>query len=99
MILWTFDAYTQFLARQRQLVVHEMASVHQIVDLVRIDLVHEYSTDRIHDDDGDVHNFGEPFGLSSIFFSLWKFLTNCLTARSNMTSSEPPGILAPGTSR
>ena len=45
------------------------------------------------------YSFDEPFGISIAFVFALKFLTSCRTARSSMTSSEPPGILMPGTSR
>ena len=45
------------------------------------------------------YSFDEPFGISIAFVLALKFLTSCRTARSSMTSSEPPGILVPGTSR
>lgn len=50
-----------------------------------------------------IYSFEDPAGLSisvsKSFFFRWKFLTNCLTAKSSITSSLPPGILAPGISR
>jgi hypothetical protein len=50
-----------------------------------------------------VYNFEEPEGrcwpVSSSLVFAWKFLTSCLMARSSITSSLPPGILAPGISR
>ena len=45
------------------------------------------------------YSFDEPFGISIAFVFALKFLTSCRTARSSMTSSEPPGILMPGISR
>lgn len=45
------------------------------------------------------YSFDEPFDISIAFVFALKFLTSCRTARSSMTSSEPPGILVPGTSR
>jgi len=45
------------------------------------------------------YSFDEPFSVSIAFVFALKFLTSCRTARSSMTSSEPPGILMPGTSR
>ena len=45
------------------------------------------------------HSFDDPCGRSSAFVLFLKFLTSCLTPRSSMTSSLPPGIRIPGTSR
>lgn len=45
------------------------------------------------------HNLLEPLGATSCLVALRKFLTSCRMARSSMTSSLPPGILVPGTSR
>jgi hypothetical protein len=45
------------------------------------------------------YSFDEPDGRSSAFVLFLKFLTSCRTPKSIITSSEPPGILTPGTSR
>lgn len=46
-----------------------------------------------------VYSFDDPDGLSNAFVLFLKFLTSCRTPRSNITSSDPPGIRTPGTSR
>lgn len=45
------------------------------------------------------YNFEDPCGLSNAFVLFLKFLTSCLTPRSSITSSLPPGMRIPGTSR
>lgn len=45
------------------------------------------------------YSFELPLSRSSAFVLFLKFLTNCRTPRSSITSSLPPGIRMPGTSR